>query len=209
MLEEKKEKTDDLEIIELEKEEVEVEVEEKESSWVKELISTAVYLLVVVALTFLFVQYVGQRTHVNGDSMNNTLFNGEKVVISDVFYSPEREDIIVFHDTNTLNKPVIKRVIATEGETVNISYGHNTMTVTVTDKNGNTFELTEDYITYTHPTYLPNIYTVPEGMVFVMGDNRSNSMDSRNPDIGFVDEREILGKVLFRITPFSKSGTVK
>lgn len=146
---------------------------------------------------------------VDGDSMNNTLFNGEKVVISDVFYSPEREDIIVFHDTDTLNKPVIKRVIATEGETVDISYGHNTMTVTVTDKNGNTFELTEDYITYTHPTYLPNTYTVPEGMVFVMGDNRSNSKDSRNPDIGFVDEREILGKVLFRITPFSKLGTVK
>ena len=146
---------------------------------------------------------------VDGDSMNNTLFHGEKVVISDIFYSPEREDIIVFHDTNTLNEPVIKRVIATAGETVNISYGHNTMTVTVTDTSGNTFELNEDYIIYTYPTYLPNTYTVPEGMVFVMGDNRSNSKDSRNPDIGFVDEREILGRVLFRITPFSKLGTVK
>ena len=141
--------------------------------------------------------------------MKNTLFHGERVVISDVFYTPRRGDLVVFHDTKTLNEPVIKRVIATEGETVQIFYTATNMTVKITDKDGNETYLEEDYINYTHQTYLPNTYTVPEGMIFVMGDNRSNSKDSRDPDIGFVDERTILGKVLFRVTPLSKFGEVK
>ncbi|MBQ8848892.1 MAG: signal peptidase I [Clostridia bacterium] len=145
---------------------------------------------------------------VSGPSMNNTLIDGEKVIISDLFYTPKYGDIIVFHDTNTLNEPVVKRVIATEGETVSITYTSQTMTVTVTDKEGNSSVLVEDYIAYDGPTYAPNTYEVPEGMIFVMGDNRSHSMDSRHPDIGFVDERSILGRVLFRITPISKFGFV-
>ena len=82
------------------------------------------------------------------------------------------------------------------------------MVVTITDTDGNTFVLEEDYILYDRATYNAGEYNVPEGMVFVMGDNRSHSMDSRHPDIGFVDERTILGKVLFRLSPISKLGAV-
>ena len=141
--------------------------------------------------------------------MNDTLIHGEKVVISDVFYTPKRGDIIVFHDTDTLNEPVIKRVIATGGETVQTFYTDTGMSVKITDKNGNESYLEEEYTKYIYPTYLPDTYVVPKGKVFVMGDNRSNSKDSRHPDIGFVDERAILGRVLFRVTPLSKLGAVK
>ncbi len=150
---------------------------------------------------------------VKGPSMNNTLIDGEDVIISDMFYTPKRGDIVVFHDTNTLNEPVVKRVIATGGEKVKISYSLDKMNVEITDVNGNTEALTEDSILYNFsnlpPSYRNNEYTVPEGMLFVMGDNRCYSMDSRNPAIGFVDERAVLGKVIFRLTPFSKIGTVK
>ena len=150
---------------------------------------------------------------VAGPSMEDTLIDGEKVIISDMFYSPKRNDIIVFHDTDTLNKPVVKRVIATEGDTVKITYSIDKMTVEITDKNGNTETLAEDYIRYNFsekPYIYENcVYTVPDGMIFVMGDNRCHSTDSRDPNIGFVDEREVLGRVIFRITPLSKFGTVK
>ncbi len=153
---------------------------------------------------------------VKGPSMNNTLKNGDNVIISDMFYTPKRGDIVVFHDTNTLNEPVVKRVIATGGEKVRITYTLDRMTVEITDANGNTEVLTEDSILYDYNKYnkLPvsyknNEYTVPDGMIFVMGDNRFNSTDSRNPAIGFVDERAVLGKVIFRLTPFSKIGAVK
>ena len=85
----------ELDIIDLDKE----KAEEKDFSWKREIISTALYLLVVVALTFLFVQFVGQRTHVNGDSMNVTLEDGDNLIVDKLSYrfsDPDRYDIIVF-----------------------------------------------------------------------------------------------------------------
>ena len=161
---------------------------------------------VVILFTF-FCRFVT----VQGPSMMNTLQDGDRLIISNLLYSPKAGDIVVIQDSKEkdFRGPIIKRVIATEGETVRISYSSQSMTVTVTDKDGNTETLVEDYILYTVPRYLPDTYTVPEGKIFVLGDNRSMSKDSRDPDIGFVDEREILGKVLFRISPLSKIGTVK
>ena len=160
---------------------------------------------VVLIFTFLF-----RVCTVDGASMNNTLSHGEKIIISDLFYTPERNDIVVFYENDTLNRPVVKRVIATEGEKVRIDYFEDTMLVTVTSTDGEKTVLEENFILYNYQKYYATEnYTVPENHVFVMGDNRNDSRDSRDPSIGFVDERTILGKAVFRVTPISDAGSIK
>lgn len=183
------------------------------SNFTKDLIDYVEIFAFALCSVILIFSFCFRLCTVKGPSMNNTLIDGENVIISDVFYTPKRGDIVVFHDTNTLNEPVVKRVIATGGEKVKITYSLDKMNVEITDVNGNTTVLTEEAILYSFNSlpfsYRNSEYTVPEGMIFVMGDNRCESMDSRNPAIGFVDERSVLGKVIFRLTPFSKIGAVK
>ena len=160
---------------------------------------------VVLIFTFLF-----RVCTVDGASMNNTLSHGEKIIISDLFYTPERNDIVVFYENDTINRPVVKRVIATEGENVCIEYFEDTMLVTVTSTDGEKTVLEENFILYNYQKYYATeYYTVPENHVFVMGDNRNDSRDSRDPSIGFVDERTILGKAVFRVSPISDAGSIK
>lgn len=171
--------------------------------------------VVAICVVILLFSLAFRTCTVDGDSMNNTLINGEMLVVSDMMYSPDRGDIIVFHHTDgTLspqtNKPLVKRVIGVGGDTVRIDY--STWKVTVKDRHGEVRVLDEDYIYLSDvPSAFYGIqeYKVPEGSLFVMGDNRNGSLDSRYPSIGFVDERSVLGKVLIRVTPFSKFGTVK
>ena len=133
--------------------------------------------------------------------MENTLHNGEHLIISDAFYSPKRGDVIVCEDYSTgLRKPIVKRIIALGGDTVEIT----------ADKvyvNGE--ELTEDYVNIDSDVYVytPMSCTVPEGEVFVMGDHRNNSSDSRV--FGTVREDAILGKVIVRFYPFDKFGKIE
>lgn len=156
---------------------------------------------------------------VDGESMTQTLQDKEMLIVSDLMYSPQRCDIIVFHHTDSSslstssNKPLVKRVIGVGGDTVRIDYNSmpEKMTVTVTDKNGNVTVLDEDYIYLSGSLgnfYGVQEYKVPEGSLFVMGDNRNGSLDSRYPTIGYVDERSVLGKVLIRVSPISKLGVV-
>lgn len=154
---------------------------------------------------------------VSGDSMLNTLYNTETLIVSDVFYTPERGDIIVFHQTGDqpgdLNEPVVKRVIATEGEWIDIEVGENKLIVTIYDSNKqNPRVLEEDYANYFkgvgYYNYEGYPVQVPQGTIFVMGDNRGNSLDSRSGAIGFVDTRRVLGKVVCRVLPLDKFGTV-
>ena len=157
-----------------------------------------IFTLVAVMLltTFLF-----RHSVVKGASMENTLYEGEHLIISNLFYTPKRGDIVVCQDYKTgLRDPFVKRIIAIEGDTVEIWPDGS---VFVNDK-----RITENYL---HPDAddFPGLKktTVPEGHVFVMGDHRNDSKDSR--DFGFVRENSILGKVLIRFYPFDRFGTVK
>ncbi len=171
------------------------------------------FIISACAVLLLF-SFVTRLCRVDGPSMLNSLHDGEMLLVSDVLYNPERGDIVVFHQTGTLNEPVVKRVIATEGEWIGIlKKSDDTLTVTIYDKNReNPRVLEEPYANY-QVGVGPYSYTgepiqVPEGCIFVMGDNRGNSLDSRSQTIGFVDTRRVLGKVVCRITPFDKFGSV-
>ena len=172
-----------------------------------DIVETIVFSIAVVVIIFSFLM---RLCVVKGDSMNPTLIDGERLLVSDVFYEPEYGDIVVFHQTGThYNEPIVKRVIAVGGETVDIDF--DTWTVTVTDKNGLSRVLYEPYVQFVgHPLSSNQKYPlyVPEGYVFVMGDNRFNSADSRLTSIGLVDERRILGKAILRVAPFEKFGII-
>ncbi len=174
--------------------------------WVEMIVLSAC----VVMLLFTFIV---RPARVDGASMEETLHNGEMLLISDMFYAPKNGDVIVFQKVNSAHPaPIVKRVIATEGETIDIDF--DTWQVTITDANGETYVLDEsDYRKLATDarvtTDLDFPITVGEGQLFVMGDNRNHSWDSRSSGIGLVDEQEVIGKVLFRIFPFNKISLIK
>ena len=185
------------------------------------------FCIVVLAFSFLFRICV-----VSGDSMLPTLKDGQRLLVSDLLYEPEAGDIVIFHQTSETNpfynEPILKRVVATAGQTVCINFTRGTVTVDGVLLDEPYIQLTDrwtgmDIQRYTlyadhHMSYHPNengtteaIFeiAVPDGNLFVMGDNRNNSTDSRSIEIGQVDRRELLGKALFLALPGVESGTGK
>ena len=169
-----------------------------------------IFAVAVLAVLFVF-SFALRVCVVDGSSMNNTLMDRERVLTTNLFYSPEGGDIVVFYESNVHEKPLVKRVIATEGQTVEIDF--NTGRVSV---DGVT--LSEDYVYLNTGRYEYGIIfqnpdfdretkifkvEVPQDCVFVMGDNRNGSDDSRNSSIGFISEQQIMGKVICRISPFT------
>ena len=173
--------------------------EEKKLDWKQSTvlyIHDLIYLLAAIMIVFLLLFRV---IVVNGSSMYNTLLHGDYLLLlSNVFYQePEQGDIVVISKESFDNgKPIVKRVIATEGQTVDIDFENGIVYVDGT-------ALEEDYIysptTVDEGTEFP--LTVNEGCIFVLGDNRGVSLDSRDPAVGQVDTREVLGKALFLMFP--------
>ena len=153
--------------------------------------------LVVGILVFIFLfRVIGVR----GNSMLSTLHNGDRVVASGVFYTPKNGDVIILK-SDYYDQPLVKRVIAIENQEVDIDFSQGVVYV-------DGVALDEPYIyeaTYVDEGFTGPV-TVPEGCVFVMGDNRNESNDSRSPTIGFIDECEIFGKVYWLLFPTDGRG---
>lgn len=167
--------------------------------WIESLIPALI--IIIIFFTFLF-----RVITVNGPSMIPNLQNGYKILVSCTDNRPTRGDIVVIDAKGVkLNEIIVKRIIATEGQTVNIDFQTGTVYV-----NGAAI----DESAYIKPGITKNQYdiafpqTVPAGHVFVLGDNRIVSDDSRSTDVGMIDQRYIIGKVKFIITPFSKFGKI-
>lgn len=160
--------------------------------------STLTVALIFVSLVFTF---LFRQVTVMGDSMNDTLFDQDRLLVSCLFYSePERGDIVIVD--RYAEEPLIKRVIAVAGDSVYIHPVSGALML-----NGEAVQ--EDYIHYTNFQYdLTEEVVVPDGCVFVMGDHRNDSLDSRSASVGFVDVRDIAGKALFRIRPLSDFGSI-
>lgn len=172
----------------------------------KEVLGSSLYLLIVLVLTFLVVTYVGQRTKVSGSSMEPMLSDGDNLIVDKISYrfsEPERFDIIVFPFRYAEKTYYIKRIIGLPGETVYI------------DEEGQIYIdgelLRESYgretIADAGRAYEP--ITLGEDEYFVMGDNRNNSSDSRDPVVGNIHRDEFIGKAWVRIWPLNKIGMIK
>lgn len=174
----------------------------------RELLNTAIYLLCVLGAVWLVITFVGQRTEVEGASMENTLHNGDNLIVDKLsyrFHDPERFDIIVFPFQFLDNTYYIKRIIGLPGETVQImddgsiyingekleeNYGMEVIKPETIGRAAEPIELGDDEY-------------------FVMGDNRNNSSDSRTDMVGNIKRENIIGKAWLRIWPVSDFGVLQ
>ena len=174
----------------------------------REFLNTAIYLLCVLGAVWLVITFVGQRTEVEGASMENTLHNGDNLIVDKLsyrFHDPERFDIIVFPFQFQDNTYYIKRIIGLPGETVQImddgsiyingekleeNYGMEVIKPETIGRAAEPIELGDDEY-------------------FVMGDNRNNSSDSRTDMVGNIKRENIIGKAWLRIWPVSDFGVLQ
>ena len=172
----------------------------------KEILSTSLYLLIVLCLTYVVIHFVGQRTQVIGGSMETTLSENDNLIVDKLTYrfrEPKRFDIIVFPFQHEEDTYYIKRIIGLPGETIYI------------DEEGNIYIddeiLQESYgkevIKDAGVAYEPVVLGDDE--YFVMGDNRNNSQDSRDPSVGNISRSAIIGRAWIRIWPLNKIGILK
>ncbi len=204
----------------MENQEVQAETTKKKGSFVHDVLDVMEAVFISVFVVVLFFAYVARPVTVEGRSMESTLHDQDRLFMSDFFYTPERGDIIVCDNSDSWtydaegnlvkgygiadDKKLIKRVIAVGGDEVDIHFSTGEVYV-----NGELLDepyiknaTTTNYGAFTYPV------VIPEGYLFVMGDNRQNSTDSRAGAVGFVSEDQVLGKALFRFSPFSDFGGI-
>ncbi len=180
----------------------------------REIVNTMLVSVFVVLMVF---TYLLRPVTVQGGSMKSTLQPDDKLLMYRLFYEPKQGDIVVINNTMghllsndgtvvesgaSLNKTIIKRVIATEGQTLDIDVVNDAVYVdgvALPESYINEFDM-QDAGVFNYPI------TIPEGYVFVMGDNRNHSTDSRSSTVGLVAEEDVLGKTFFRYAPFDSFG---
>lgn len=172
----------------------------------REILNTSLYLLGVLCLVYLVIHFVGQRTQVQGSSMEPTLSTEDNLIVDKLsyrFHDPERYDIIVFPFLGEDETFYIKRIIGLPGETVQIDEEGNILIDGEVLSEGYGKEVIQN------PGRAYEEITLGDDEYFVMGDNRNNSTDSRDPSVGNIRRDEIVGRAWLRIWPFNKFGLIK
>ena len=178
----------------------------KKTDLKKEVLSWIFYILFVIALTYLIITFVGQRTMVDGRSMNATLNDGDNLIVEKLSYrfgDPERFDIIVFPPQESPKEHYIKRIIGLPGETVQIDAEGKIYI------NGEVLEENYGLETIRNAGRAAEPITLGDDEYFVLGDNRNNSKDSRSDAVGNVKRSSITGRAWLRIWPLSDIGFLK
>ena len=181
------------------------EIEEEKPNVMRELLGMLVYVGIVLAITFLIITFVGQRTHVSGESMENTLDDGDQLILDKLtyrFHDPERFDIIVFPFRYKDNTYYIKRIIGLPGETVQIVDGEIYI-------NGELLEESYGREVMQDAGLAAEPITLGDDEYFVLGDNRNYSSDSRDPSVALIHRKEIIGRAWLRIWPLNSFGILK
>lgn len=178
----------------------------KKGGVLKEVIHFILYILFVFALTYLIINYVGQRTQVSGSSMETTLHDGDNLIVEKISYrftDPKRYDVIVFPFHYKAKTYYIKRIIGLPGETVLID---NQGTIYI---NGEVLNESYGREVIKNPGLASEEITLADDEYFVMGDNRNYSSDSRDPSVANIKRDEIIGRAWVRIYPFDKIGFIE
>ena len=180
--------------------------ETKERSIFRELGGWLLYILIIIGLTYLIITFVGQRTRVSGSSMETTLSNGDNLIVDKLTYhfkEPKRYDIIVFPYKYEENTYYIKRIIGLPGESVQVIDGYTYINGEQLAGDIYGAEVMESAGIAAEPI------TLGEDEYFVLGDNRNHSSDSRDPSVGILKRKDLMGRAWIRIYPFDKMGVIK
>lgn len=177
----------------------------KEKSIIGELLSWLIYIVIVVLLSLCIITFVGQRTKVSGHSMETTLSDGDNLIVDKISYrfrDPQRFEIIVFPFQYEEHTYYIKRIIGLPGETVQVIDGYVYINGEMLDENYG-LEVMED------PGIAAEPITLGDDEYFVLGDNRNHSSDSRDPSVGVLHRKDLMGRAWIRIWPLDKFGVIR
>ena len=177
----------------------------KEKSLTKEILGWVVYIVIVIILTYLVITFVGVRTKVEGRSMENTLHDGDNLIVDKISYrfrEPKRYEIIVFPYQYKENTFYIKRIVGLPGETVQVIDGLIYIDGVSLDENYGNEPMQQAGIAESQ-------ILLGEDEYFVLGDNRNHSQDSRDPGVGVLHREDILGRAWVRIWPLDRIGAIR
>lgn len=171
--------------------------DKKVTDYMFDLTRTIIFVLAFMSVIFTFII---RDANVVGNSMLDTLHSDDKILMTNFMYKPKCGDIVAINAENQIEKRIIKRVIATEGQTLVVDYSKNAVYV-------DGIQIDEPYVSSitrepSNPLQIP--YVIPEGYIFVMGDNRIISLDSRDKSIGLVSVNDVIGKAQFIVYPFDR-----